>query len=126
MITKCVENRLPLLSNPIAAEIVIESLAHVRRSGKIKLLAFVVMPDHYHAIFALAPNVNLSELMRGIGSFTANTIRKALGLESVVWQPDGFHDRACRDDAEVLALAEYTEHNPVQRDSRQAPREWHF
>ena len=81
-ITKCVEERLPILSNPAAAEIVIGCLAHVRQEGNIKLLAFVVMPDHYHAIFALAPGVDLSQLMRRIGSFTANQIRKKLGLNS--------------------------------------------
>jgi REP element-mobilizing transposase RayT len=29
---------------------VIQSLADVRADGQIKLLAFVVMPDHYHAV----------------------------------------------------------------------------
>ncbi len=32
------------------------------RRGNIKLLAFVVMPDHYHAIFALAPGEDLGSL----------------------------------------------------------------
>jgi REP element-mobilizing transposase RayT len=115
-ITKRVQNRLAILSNPVAAEIVIASLAHVRAEGSIKLLAFVVMPDHYHALFALAPGVDLSLLMRRIGSFTSNKIRKQRGLKHVVWQHDGFYDRACRDDREVLSLAEYTEHNPVRKN----------
>jgi REP element-mobilizing transposase RayT len=71
-ITKCVEARRPILANPDADEILINCLAHVRQEGKIKLLAFVVMPDHYHAIFALAPGADLSQLMRRVGSFTAN------------------------------------------------------
>jgi putative transposase len=123
-VTKCVENRRPILSNPVAAEIVINCLAHVRKGGQIKLLAFVVMPDHYHAFFALAPGVNLSKLMRRIGSFTANEIRKKLGLKEVVWQHDGFYDRACRDNSEVLNLTEYTEHNPIRQGLAAQPEDW--
>jgi hypothetical protein len=67
-VTKCVEARRPILAVPAAAEVVIESLAHVRRRGPMKLLAFVVMPDHYHAVFALLPGHDLSDLMRRIGS----------------------------------------------------------
>jgi putative transposase len=126
IVTKCVENRLPILSNPVAAEIVIGCLAHVRQEGKIKLLAFIVMPDHYHAIFALAPGVDLSQLMRGIGSFTANQIRKKLGLKRRLWQRDGFNDRACRDDSEVLNLAEYTEHNPIRKALAAKSDDWLF
>jgi REP element-mobilizing transposase RayT len=125
-ITKCVENRRPILTNPIAAEIVIGSLAHARQRGQITLLAFVVMPDHYHAIFALAPGLDLSQLMRGIGSFTANQIRTKLEIQHVIWQTHGFYDRACRDDSEVLALAEYSEHNPVRKALVAKADDWPF
>jgi REP element-mobilizing transposase RayT len=121
-----VENRRPILSDPVAAEIVIASLARTRQRGQIKLLAFVVMPDHYHALFALAPGIDLSELMRRIGSFTANEIRTKLGIKHAVWQPHGFHDRACRNDAEVLALAEYAEHNPVRKELAANAADWSF
>jgi REP element-mobilizing transposase RayT len=68
-VTKCVAGRRPILAAPAAAEVVVGSLAHVRQRGQIKLLAFVVMPDHYHAVFALLPGAELSDLMRRIGSF---------------------------------------------------------
>jgi putative transposase len=125
-ITKCVDERRPILLNPVAAEIVIRCLAHVRQEGNIKLLAFVVMPDHYHAIFALAPGVDLSQLMRRIGSYTANQIQKKLAVEHTVWQRDGFYDRACRDDSEVQNLAEYTEHSPIRRGLVEKSEDWFF
>jgi REP-associated tyrosine transposase len=125
-ITKCTENRRPILSDPIAAEIVIASLAHTRQLGQIKLLAFVVMPDHYHALFAFAPDVDLSDLMRRIGSFTASEIRTKLGLKLAIWQPHGFYDRACRTDSEVLALAQYAEHSPVRKELAANAEDWPF
>ena len=54
-LTKCIEDRRPILAVPAAAEIVIQSLADVRAKGEIKLLAFVIMPDHYHAVLSILP-----------------------------------------------------------------------
>ena len=125
-VTKCAEARRPILAVPSAAEIVIESLAHVRRQGQIKLLAFVVMPDHYHAVFALLPGQDLSDLMRRVGSYTANRIRRELDLGHVIWQADGFYDRACRNEEEVLDAVEYVHDNPVRKGLIASPEEWPF
>jgi REP element-mobilizing transposase RayT len=116
----------PLLKNPRSAEIIIESLAHARSQGAIKILAFVVMHDHYHALFALMPGEDLSDRMRRIGSFTANQIRKVTGWNQAVWQEEGFHDHACRDDAEVLGYAEYIHHNPVRKGFVARAGDWLF
>ncbi len=125
-VTKCVEARRPILAVPSTAEIVIESLAHVRRQGQIKLLAFVVMPDHYHAVFSLRLGQDLSNLMRRIGSYTANRIRRALDLGHSVWQGDGFYDRACRNEDEVLDVVEYVHDNPIRKGLIVLPEEWPF
>jgi REP element-mobilizing transposase RayT len=125
-ITKCIEGRRPILEDPRAATIVVRSLAHVRGQNAIKLLAFVIMPDHYHALLALLPGEDLSRLMRRIGSFSANQIRAALNLRAGVWQREGFYDRACRDDAEVLALAEYIHHNPVRKGLVLRAEDWPY
>ena len=125
-VTKCAEARRPILAVPSAAEVVIDSLAHVRRQGQIKLLAFVVMPDHYHAVFSLLPGHDLSDLMRRIGSYTANRIRRMLDLDHPIWQADGFYDRACRDDKEVLDAVEYVRDNPVRKGLIAVPEEWPF
>jgi putative transposase len=125
-ITKCAAARRPILGAPEAAEIVINSLVHVRNQDQIKLLAFVVMPDHYHAIFTLLPGEDLSVIMRRIGSFTATGIRKALKLTHGIWQDEGFHDRACRSDHDVLELTEYLHQNPVRKGLVSRAEEWFF
>ena len=125
-ITKCVDERRETLAVPAAAEIVIESLAHARRKGENKLLAFVVTPDHYHAVFVLLPDHDLSDLMRRVGSYTANRIRRTLDLDLPVWQADGFYDRACRNDKEVLDAVEYVHHNPVRKGMVRVPEDWPF
>jgi putative transposase len=125
-VTKCVEARRPILDLPSAAEIVIQSLDHVRRQGQIKLLAFVIMPDHYHAVFSLLPGEDLSQLMRRIGSYTGGRIRRTLGLGHLVWQDAGFYDHACRSDQEVFDAVEYVHDNPVRKGLVVLPEEWPF
>jgi len=125
-VTKCTESRRTLLGSPAAAEIIIQSWAFVRGQGQIKLLAFVVMPDHYHVVIALLPGGSLSKVMNRVGSFTANQIRQALGVQHRIWQDDGFYDRACRDDAEVREIAEYIHHNPVRKGLVERAEDWLF
>jgi putative transposase len=124
-VTKCVEGRRSTLAVPAAAEIVIGSLVHVRNQGEIKLLAFVVMPDHYHAVFTRLPGDDLAAIMGRIGSFTSNQIRKSLGLRNGIWQ-DGFHDHACRDEQDVLGRVDYVHHNPVRKGFVSQAEEWLF
>ena len=68
-VTKCVEGRRPLLAKPDSAEAIIDSLVFARAKGRIKLLAFVVMPDHYHVLLTLMPGEELSRFMQSIGFF---------------------------------------------------------
>jgi putative transposase len=123
-VTKCTDGRCPLLANPQAAEVIIESLAHSRDIGRIKLLAFVVMHDHYHVLFILTVGSQVPTLMQSTGSYTANQIRKHLGHRGVVWQPDGYHEHRCRSQAEVLDCAEYIHHNPVRKGYVERAEDW--
>jgi REP element-mobilizing transposase RayT len=116
----------PILAVSSAAEVVIESLGHVRRLGQINLLAFVVMPDHYHAVFSLLPGHDLSDLMRRVGSYTADHIRRTLDLDQPIWQANGFFDRACRNHKEVYDAVEYVHDNPVRKGLIAVPEEWPF
>ncbi len=62
--------------------------------------------------------------MMRIGSYTANRIRRALEIDYPVWQADGFYDRACRTEQDVLDAAEYVQHNPVRKGLAACPEEW--
>ena len=125
-VTKCTEGRRPILAVPSAAERIIESLSHLRQTQRIRLLAFVVMPDHYHAVLCLLPGEELSDLMRSLGSYTGRRIRRDLGLLHRTWQDDGFYDHACRNDREVYDSVEYVHSNPVRRGLVGLAEEWPF
>ena len=104
------------------------SLAHVCRQGQIKLLAFVVMPDHYHAVFSLRPGQNLSDLMRRIGSYTAGYSASAARWTSATrsGKTTASMIAPCRNDEEVLDAVEYVHDNPVRKGLIALPEELPF
>src|SRR4051812_16054907 len=110
-ITKCVEQRRQVLGNETAASVIIASFDWLREQHKIKLLAFCVMPDHYHVLFVLLDD-SLSDVMKSVGKHTATQINKHIGDSGQFWQ-DGFHDHQCRDIDDVLDRMTYIERNPV-------------
>ena len=62
------------------AHIVLESLAWLRREGRMALYAFVLMPSHLHFL-AMPRERTIGELLQNFGSFTAHAILKQLRQE---------------------------------------------
>jgi putative transposase len=130
-ISTCVSNRNPIFSNATAAEIVVGALCWLRDQGRIRLLGFVIMPDHLHVAFALQSDASrrgrrshemqasghegstLAEVMHSLKSYTAHKLREH-GVQSPVWQ-DGYHDHLLRDRRDFERRLEYMHDNPVRR-----------
>jgi putative transposase len=124
-ITKTILMRRKVLAHDAAARVLMSSWNFLRSRGRMKLLAFCIMPDHYHAVLCLMPGENLSKLMEDSGKFTAREINKLLGTPGQFWQ-EGFYDHRCRDDEETHDLSLYIEHNPVRAKLVSAAELWPY
>lgn len=113
-LTKVVEYRAPVLATDKIAGILWESWQHLRRTDRLKLFAFCIMPDHFHFAICLMPGTDLSKVMESMGKFTSREINKALGKTGRFWQ-EGYHDHHCRNEHDLHELCSYIEHNPVRR-----------
>jgi REP element-mobilizing transposase RayT len=112
LITTCCVDRQPLLEDPVAAAIVLDSLHWQDAQQRLLLHAAVVMPDHVH--FVADPlGCDWRTLLRSIKSFTANEIRKRLHHEGRVWQAQ-YHDHRITTDAQLLMAVDYCLQNPVR------------
>ncbi len=99
-----------VLKDPAIAKIVADALLFF--DGERYLMdSFVVMPNHVHAMFQLAPEMTLEEAMHSWKSFTAKKINVALGRDGLVWQRD-YWDRLVRDGDHRTNLRKYMERNP--------------
>ncbi|HEY1192001.1 MAG TPA: transposase [Gemmata sp.] len=89
------------------------------------LHAWVIMPNHVHALFTSAPGWELSAILGSWKSFTAKEANKVLERTGRFWHEDYF-DRYVRN-AEHFALSvDYIERNPVKAGLCGAAGDWPF
>ncbi len=134
-ITTCTKGKRPLLADPNAAKVVIDALCWLRDQGRIRLLGFVVMPDHVHAAFALRsrqecrshsapsqapmlsgsdiPVATLPEIMRAWKGYARHEIRRKVDPD-FCWQ-DGYYDTLLRDRHDFEEHLDYMHDNPRRK-----------
>ncbi len=99
-----------LLRQSRLAEIVGNALQF--HEGKLsKQHAWVVMPNHVHALFSTIGDGTLSKLLHSWKSFTSNEINQAVCASGSFWQKDYF-DRLVRSTEHFWRCARYIRKNP--------------
>ena len=78
-----------------------------------KLLAWVLMPDHWHGIVVVGRHDNLASVMQRLKSNTARRVRDEQPVIGQVWAL-GYHDHALRSDEVPIDVARYIVRNPVE------------
>lgn len=71
-LTSVTNNRLPVFQTEKLKEITVNALDETRKSHKILIFAYVIMPDHYHII--TDGKRKISETLRYINGITARRI----------------------------------------------------
>jgi putative transposase len=90
--------------------------------GHYMLRAYVVMPNHVHAL--LEPHVPLHKLMGGIKGVSAHDANAKLGRTGKpFWQDESF-DHWIRDAAQFARTKTYIENNPVIARLCAKPEDW--
>jgi REP element-mobilizing transposase RayT len=90
-----------------------------------KLHAWVVMPNHVHALLTPAEDVTLAEVLKRVKGASSHDVNKSLGRSGRLWEPD-FFDRMIRDDKHYEAVRRYIEWNPVKAKLCSDPKLWGF
>jgi putative transposase len=110
------------LADPEIAGIVENTVKRGAKLGHYALHAYVVMPNHVHAL--LQPLVPLAQLMsgiKGVSAREANAKHRRSG--KAFWQDESF-DRWMRDAGEFARTKAYIENNPVKARLCAKPEEW--
>lgn len=105
-----------VLRAPENAKIVGEALQHFA-GDRSHQIAWVVMPNHVHALFIPRPPWTLEQLLHSWKSFAAHEINKRSGTQGSVWQKDYF-DRLVRDMDHFMNCVRYIRRNPVKASLR--------
>jgi REP element-mobilizing transposase RayT len=73
--------------------------------------AFVLMPNHVHAVIAPTDDYDLSMILRGIKGVSANECNKLLRRKSSFWMEESY-DHIVRDANELTIFRVYVSENP--------------
>lgn len=92
------------------AELVAKALLHFD-GERCRQIAWVVMPNHVHALFVQHAEWPLERLIHGWKLFSARRINESLGCSGHLWQRDYF-DRLVHDQNHLANCVRYIRRNP--------------
>ena len=109
-VTAVTAQRRSLFQVAATAELLQVTTMDYHRQGKFLLHAFVIMPDHLHALITPAPEVSLEKAMQYIkGGFSFR-----LKSKHDVWM-QGFNESQIQTADKFKNCLRYIEENPVRR-----------
>ena len=109
-ITSVTRHRRPLFRDRRIAQCVVDAVG--QESVAVNTMAWVVMPDHVHWLFALKDG-ELGSVVQGMKVRTARAIRLVTGWRGSMWQ-SGYYDHRLRSDEDLLSQARYIIANPLR------------
>ena len=87
------------------------------------MTAWVLLPNHWHAICAPQYPVTISLAIKSLKQSSTTAINRRRGAEGELWQLR-FFDRALRRVKEYNEKVEYIHMNPVRAGLVRAPQDW--
>lgn len=124
-VTSSTHGKRSLLQSTRAAALLLDVLDHYRKQGKYLLHEFVIMPDHFHVMITVAPNVTIERAVQFIKGGFAFRAGRELGLRAPIWQK-GFSETRILDRPAYLRTRTYIHANPVSRGLAANPADYEF
>ena len=117
--------RRRLLQSERSARLLIDVLFHYRNQGEYRLHAFVVMPNHFHALITVSGLSTVEKAMQKIKGGFSFRAQRELPRRTAIWQR-GFSDKRVRSREEFLAYRTYIHLNPVRARLVPSPEEFPY
>ncbi|MBC3363065.1 transposase [Pseudomonas sp. SWRI154] len=112
LVTTVVHQRTPIFKDWQLGRLLVTEMRQAHEQSQVNSLAWVVMPDHLHWLVQLE-QAQLSDVMQRVKSRSTLSINQVMGRKGAFWQ-NGFHDRAIRDNQDLLPCARYIIANPLR------------
>lgn len=114
VVTTVTQGRAPLFTEFVPARLVVSEMRRLHDLGLVSSLAWVLMPEHLHWMFALGTARTLSQVVQLLKGRSARRLGELTPHVGPVWQPN-FFDRAVRRDDDLAKAARYIVANPLRR-----------
>ena len=121
LVTAVTAQRRRLFQVTATAELFEQTILDYRSQGRFLLHAFVIMPDHFHALITPAPDVSLEKAMQFIKGGFSFRLKSKLD----VWMRS-FNESQIMSEEKFVSCVRYIEENPVRRGLAQTPDAYPF
>lgn len=98
------------------------TLRHFNRE-RYHIYSYVVMNDHVHVLVKPPAENDISRILHGWKSYTANQLQRRFHRKGSVWQKDSY-THIVRDEEDFITKAEYALTNPQRRWPDMQTYEW--
>jgi putative transposase len=119
LVTGVTAQRRRLFQVTATAELLQHTILDYRSQGKFLLHAFVIMPDHFHALITPAPQVSLEKALQFIKGGFSFRLKSKLD----VWMRS-FNESQIMSEEKFINGVRYIEENPVRRGLVAMPNEY--
>lgn len=127
-VTCVTQDRGPYLISKRDIDLFLETIAKVKEIHPFDLLAYVILPDHFHGLIRVDDlSGNFSSVMHSIKrNFTLN-YKKAHNIQATIslWQ-SRFWDHVIRDEQDLERHMDYIHWNPVKHGYVSTPESWAY
>jgi putative transposase len=121
LVTAVTAGRRSLFQVTATAELIERTILDYRSQGRFLLHAFVIMPDHFHALITPAPEVSLEKAMQFIKGGFSFRLKSKLD----VWMRS-FNESQIATEDKFISCVRYVEENPVRRGLVAMPEAFRF
>jgi putative transposase len=121
LVTAVTAERRSLFQVTATAELLERTILDYHKQGRFLLHAFVIMPDHIHALITPAPSISLEKAMQYIkGGFSFR-----LKSKFDVWMRS-FNESQIMSEERFINCVRYIQENPVRRGLVETPEAYPF
>ena len=117
LVTAVTAQRRSLFQVTATADLLLRTILDYRSQGRFLLHAFVIMPDHFHALITPAPDVSLEKAMQFIKGGFSFRFKSKLD----VWMRS-FNESQIGTKEKFTNCVLYIEENPVRRGIASTPQ----
>jgi len=142
-VTTTARNFIPAFEDHTNCDILVNNIKHYQMRYKFVVLAYVIMPSHFHWIVLVEPKEGtISDIMRDLKKYSAWDIMeniectKSIGMENFVrtnkprqkrqfWE-HRFHDSVIRNQRMFWSKVIYIHNNPVKAGLVEKPEDYKY
>jgi|SRR5256886_5544415 len=121
-VTFCCYHRRRLLTTDESRRIFESALESVRRSFRLHVYGYVVMPEHVHLLLSEPPQDTLADALK---SLKQGVSRRLIGDADYFWQKR-YYDFNIRNYPQVVEKLRYIHRNPVKPGLCERPEDWEW